>query len=462
MTRFLFYAAVLCLLITGCSKVPPADDYTVSCTVANRIDAQVAWRQGICEDVESSQFIQCIIASELSADAAIQVALLNNPKIQATFEELGISRGHLIEAGLLSNPSFEIEVRYPHTKGLHTNIEYLITSSLLDIFLIPLRTRLATTEFEQTKLRVSNEILNLAFDVRETYYELLTEEQKIVYLQDIVDITGIITDLFVKQAAVGNINALEFELAQSRFFDVQLELQQSQTNIIRLREKLNRLLGFQNDPCLIIPKDIPNEINDTPYDLCALESIALQERLDLQIARFELTRMSQLLGLKDWWTYSNLRAGLAGEREPGGANLIGPGFSGDLPIFNYGQGARASLYAQWRQAQDHLAELEIRVLSQVREAYKLLMSYRKIIDNYKNQLLPMQSQILLSSDRLYNVMGLGVDKLLENKRQEMIANKNYLESINRFLMARVELDRALGGYLYKLLAQPDCASGDEL
>lgn len=459
MTRFTLCIFVLSFLASGCSKIPPADDHFVACTVANRIGSITEWRQCCCQDVQTLAFIEGAVANELTADMAIQIALLNNPKIQATFEQLGIAQADLLEAGLLSNPSFEVEIRYPHSCRLHTNIEYLLTSSLLDLFLIPLRTRLASTEFEQTKLRVSNEILNLAFEVRKTYYELIAEEKRVIYLQSIVGLTGIISDLFTKQNAVGNVNNLDFQLAQSRLLEAELEQEQSQIEVIHLREKLNRLLGFPKSLCLIVPKNLPEKIDYQEYDLCILETIALQERLDLQVARFEIARLSQMLGLKDWWTYTNLRAGLAGERELEGMNVIGPGISGKLPIFNYGQAARLRLFAQLRQAQGRLAELEIMVLSEVREAHKVLMNYLKVITNYKNRLLPMQSQISISSEELYNVMGLGVDKLLENKRQEVVANKNYTEGMKKFLVARVELDRALGGYLFKLLAQQECILG---
>lgn len=453
-----FYILLPGLLFTGCSKIPPVDDGFATCTIAKKINSQVEWRQGCCLDEQVQTFIRCAVANELTADSAIQIALLNNPKIQAIFEEIGIARADLVEAGLLSNPSFSIEVRYPHTKGLQTNIEYLITSSLLDIFLIPLRTRLAATEFEQTKLKVSNEILNLAFDVRETYYELVMEKKKIIYIQSVVELTSINSEIISKQIDVGNVNTLEFQLAQSRLLEVELELAKSQAEIIRLSEKLNRLLGFTEDICLILP-DYLDGIDYQEFDLCTLESIALEERLDLQIVRFEIARLGRMLGLKDWWTYTDLQGGLAGEKDPDGINLIGPGFSGKLPIFNYGQAARMRLFAQLRQAQDRLAALEIQVRSEVREAHKLLMSYLKIINDYQNRLLPMQGKISASSEKLYNVMGLGIDKLIENKRMEVVANQNYTESKKQYLVARVELDRALGGYLFRLLPQRECIQG---
>lgn len=457
--RLFYIFFFITIVVSGCVKTPIINDLNISNTVKDRIGSQVHWQQGYCQDEQVESFIQSILDNELTADASIQIALLNNPKIQAFFEEIGIAGADLIEAGLLSNPTFEIEIRYPHIRGLRTNIEYLITSSLLDIFLIPLRTRLAELEFEQTKLKVSNEILNLAFDVRETYYALATEKQRIKYIESVVELSSINNEIVSRQINVGNINALDFQLSQSMLLEAELELLKSQSVIIRLTEKLNRLLGFTENLCFIFPDDLSAEIDEQNFDLCALESIALDERLDLRVARFEISRFIRMLGLKEWWTYSKLNGGLAGERDPDGTNLLGPGFSGEIPIFNYGQAARMRLFAQLRQAQDHLAEMEIRVLSEVREAHTLLINYLKIIKDYRERILPMQSKISISSEELYNVMGLGIDKLIKNKRLEVVAKKYYIENIKEYLAAKVELDRALGGYLNRLLISRDCIQG---
>lgn len=453
---YICYFLLLGIFIAGCSKVPPVDDGSVSCIVANRVENAVEWRRGDCQDDDNQMLLQSLINRELNADTAIQIALLNNPRVQAIFEDLGIAHADLVAATLLSNPVFEVEIRYPHVKGLRTNIEYLLTTCLLDAFLIPLRTKLATTEFEQAKLRVSNEILDLAFDVRETYYELIAERQKIDYIRSIVELTSILGEISSRQLDIGNVNTLESQLARYRYLEANLELSQSLAEIGRLKEKLNRLLGLESDVCLILPQTIEEPFLDREFDLCALETIAIEERLDLQIARLELVRLGRMLGLKEGWTYTNLQGGLAGERDTDGTNVIGPGIAGEVPIFNYGQAARARLFSELRQAQDRLAELEIRVRSKVREAHNVLRSYLEIVNDYRENLLPMQEKISASSEELYNVMGLGVDKLLENKRLEIVAIKNYTEMFKKYLVAKVELDRALGGYLYKFLMQREC------
>lgn len=201
----------------------------------------------------------------------------------------------------------------------------------------------------------------------------------------------------------------------------------------------------------MISEDLP-EIDYEGLPIDRLECVAFRERLDLQVARFEVLRLSRKLGIKQWWVYTNGRIGIGGERDPDGLNTLGPAFSGEIPIFNYGQAARLRLHAELRQAQDELTTLEIQILSEVREAHKLLMNNLDIINDYRAQIIPLQSKILESSEELYNVMGLGVDRLLENKRQELQAYSNYILSLRNYWMARVQLDRALGGKLYKVFS----------
>jgi outer membrane protein, heavy metal efflux system len=455
-------AFLLSLCMSGCTRMPRGGEEQVEGIVQGRIDKEVHWNRDYYEDPRVTAYIQDLTSQTLTPDAAVQIALLNNPQIQATFEELGIAQADLVEAGLFSNPVFEVEVRFPPVKRLKTNIEYLVTATFLDIFLVPLRVRLASTEFEQAKLRVANEILDLAFDVRETYYELLAEQQKLKYTQAIVELTSIHGEIALRQHIISNVNQLDFQQIQARFLEAKLEIAKSQAEIIRLREELNRLLGLSEDICLLLPEQLPEEIDYQGFDLCALESLALQERLDVQVARFEVVRFMRMLRLKDWWTYTNLQTGLAGERDAdGGINKMGPGFSGEIPIFNYGQAARMRIFSELRQSQDRLAALEIQVLSEVREAHKLLMNHLGIIRDYRVDILPMQSKIINSSEELYNVMGLGVDRLLENKRQQLEAYRNYLESLKDYWVDRVHLDRALGGYFFRLLLpSEDCIEGD--
>lgn len=441
----------LSLLIAGCSRIPPVDNGFVSCTVANRIGSQAEWRQGYCQDEHVRSFIEYAVSTELTADSAIQIALLNNPKIQATFEELGIAHADLVEAGLLSNPIFDFTARFPNKGGFKTDIEYSITASFLDLFLVPLRKRIAAAEFEEAKFRVSNEILNLAFDVQEVYYKLQAAQSQLQYIEGIAEIASIQEEIASRQLAIKNIYKLDIQFIQATLLEAELEIDRVQAEIIHYREKLNKLLGFCVDTPLIIPSDLPH-LDYQGFPIECLEAIAFKERLDLQEARWEVIRISRILGIKQWWVYTEGRLGISSEVEPEGFTVFGPAISGAIPIFNWGQAARQRLHAELRQAQDRLAALEIQILAEVRESHKLLMRYLAAINKYRAGLLPLEGEILESSEELYNVMGLGVHRLLENKRQQLQVYRNYILSLRDYWITRVDLDRALGGNLHLLLS----------
>ena len=443
-------AAIVLCYISGCTKTQRSDDLYVSSAIERRLDKKVLWSKG-CTKEQIESRIQTLLQEELSIDDAVQISFLNNPHIQAIFEEIGISQADLVEAGLFSNPVFDLFVRYPDKKNFVTNIEYSITASFIDLFLIPLRVKVAKAELEQTTLRVTNEVLDLAFEVEQTYYQLQAARQELNYTRSIVELSSIQSEIATRQRDIANINSLDFQQTQSRFLQSKLEITTIENEIIRLKEKLNKLLGFSGDIEWAIPNELP-EIDYQGLPIESLESVSLRERLDLQIARFEVLRLSRMLGIKQWWVYTKGYVGIGGERDPDGLNTLGPAFSGEIPIFNYGQGARLRLQAELRQAHDELATLEIRILSEVREAHKLLMNNLEVIKDYRDQIIPLQNKILASSEELYNVMGLGIDHLLEAKREELLVYSKYVLSLRNYWMARVQLDRALGGKLYKVFA----------
>lgn len=426
-----------------------SDDLLVSSSIERRLGKTVHWDKGWPLDEQVKCRICSLLQQELTVDAAVQIALLNNPHTQAIFEEIGVSQADLVEAGLFSNPIFDLAIRYPDKKKLLPDIDYSIVASFIDLFLIPLRVKVAKSELAQTTLRVTNEILDLAFEVEQTYYELQAAQIEHGYTRSIEEVTGIHREIASRQKSIDNINSLDFQQVEYRFLEAKLESARMESEIIRLKEKLNKLLGFCGDIQWTISNELP-EIDYQGLPIDHLECVAFRERLDLQAARFEILRLSRKLGIKQWWVYTDGRIGISGERDPDGLNTLGPAFSGEIPIFNYGQAARHRLRAQLRQAQDELAALEIRILSEVREAHKLLMNNLEIINDYQARIIPLQNKILESSEGLYNVMGIGINRLLENKREEMQANSKYIVSLRNYWMARVQLDRALGGNLYKI------------
>src|ERR1035437_7898092 len=99
--------AALGVLLAGCASVPSRGGFDqVQQATTQRLGQKVQWNQGTEDDKAVTQAVQSLLHRPLTADDAVQIALLNNRRLQATYEELGVAQANLVQAGLLKNPRF--------------------------------------------------------------------------------------------------------------------------------------------------------------------------------------------------------------------------------------------------------------------------------------------------------------------------------------------------------------------
>lgn len=434
MPRILTSVLGCCLAcLTACCTLPDTDDCFVEAVVRERLD--------LCEDI--------LIQQPLSVESAVQLALLNNPRIQALFEEIGIAQADLIEAGLLSNPIFEAIVRYPDRSGFMTNPEYSLIQNFVDLLLLPIRKKIAAAEYEKVKYSVAHAVLTTAFEVQKVYYSLVAAQMKRDLLKNIVELAEIANEIAIAQRNQGNVNALALQIRTSEYLRRLGEIGEAEAEIIHQRESLNKLLGLAySDICMAVPSSLPDITSEEPNFDC-LEQVAFEERLDLQAAKWEVVRYNRMFPTVQWWTFTNLAVGVSSTREPsrGSPWTTGPALTGAIPIFNYGQGARKRLWAQFRQASQRLAALEIDAYAEVREARDTLLVYREQILLYKNQIIPKQQEVVNSTEELYNIMSAGIYELLDAKRIEFTTTLDYQMMLKNYWLAKVALNEAVGGVI---------------
>ena len=149
------YVFALFVLLTGCATFDQRAGFSeVSAVVKERSGMGVVWNLGTELDAQTAQDVRALLDDELTADAAVQVALLNNRNLQAIYAELGVSQADLVQAGLLRNPIFDILVQFP-LSGEPVNLELTTAINFLGIFYMPLRKRVAAARFEEAKLQVT-------------------------------------------------------------------------------------------------------------------------------------------------------------------------------------------------------------------------------------------------------------------------------------------------------------------
>lgn len=440
--------SAMALLAGGCAT-PKLSLDRVQETVAERTGKRVHWNRGGAEDAQIQQSVQALLAQKLTAERAVQIALLNNRELQARFEEIGIAQADLIEAGLLKNPSFAASFRFPNTSPSGTNIEYSIAQDFLDLLLVPLRKRIATAQLLQTETRIASDVLQLAADVKAAFYTAQARDQLLGRLRVVTETNETAAEFTKRLHDAGNTSDLELANQQGSYEQSRLEVAQTELQLRRDRERLNRLLGLWGPQTNWTMSDHLPELPSTEVSLQHLESRAIAQRLDLQARRMQLDLIGQTLLLRTRTRYApaGINIGVDTEREPDGQRVTGPTLDLELPIFNQGQGEIARLTAQYRQAQQELAALAVNARSEVREARDQLVAARDLTSYIGKRLLPTQQQALNLSLQQYNYMLKGAYDLLIAKQNEVAAERSYIEAWRDYWIARAELERAVGGSL---------------
>ncbi|MGD8654317.1 MAG: hypothetical protein PVF92_19670, partial [Desulfobacterales bacterium] len=91
--RYLMLFLALVLFAAGCAQIPKEAGFNeVQGLVEERVDYRLEWNQETEADRDVEKAIEQLLQNELTPEAAVQIALLNNRNLQAVYEDLGITQ----------------------------------------------------------------------------------------------------------------------------------------------------------------------------------------------------------------------------------------------------------------------------------------------------------------------------------------------------------------------------------
>ncbi|MBI3829004.1 MAG: TolC family protein [Planctomycetes bacterium] len=452
---------LVCGALPGCGGRRAAVGFhDVQEQVGAEIGKELQW-EGAPASANAQEAVEPLLQQkELSIDAAVQIALLKNPSLQAVFEELGIAEADVMEAGVPKNPVLGASVRFPDRGPAGANNELTIAFNFIDLLLIPMRKRIEGLRFDAAKTRVVFAVLNLATDVKRAYYELQGAQARLRVKKDQLLGAEAASEFTQKLLKAGNASELEALPRIAAYQHAKLEAARDELELAGLREKLSRLLGVA---CARIQEKIPDGLPELPEhdawgESTALEARAVANRLDLQAQRRDMEIVEQARALRHWGVFTAVELGASTERDPDGVRVTGPTLQMELPVFNRGQADRARLLAQYRQSRDRLAALELEVRSEVREALAKLNAARGALEAYRTEIGPLHARLVELAQERYNNMTLGALDLLAAKQEQLSAQAEQVEALRDYWIHRVELERAVGGRLQSVPAQTPAAA----
>jgi len=442
----MIYRSLLAFLIVlqACAPLTPTKPFDqVKTMIKDRTGNEIFWYQESPDTTRIRAHIHNLLRGTLSLNDAVEVAILNNPTLQAHYEDLGIGQADIVQAGLFTNPAFSFERRF---KGLAADAE--ITQNLLSVFLIPLRMKVRTADLEAIQQRLTQLIINHIAKVKKAYFSLQASYQLFEMQQHIVKALEASYEAKMNLFNAGNLRDLDVKVEQTLLAQGRTDLSQSGQQIIQERERLNILMGaWGEETDWKIEKRLPELPNDK-ITLENLESCAVGQRSDLLGARKNLESLAAQVGIARYQAMiPGLDATVHFEREIEGTDSHGPSVGLPLPLFNWGNAASAAARALFTKALQRYQAQAIEIRSDVRLAYAQMTGARTRAKYFASAILPLQQRMLEETQLLYNAMTVGVFQLLQAKQAQIVAGRSYISELKDFWIARMQLEQVVGGSL---------------
>ena len=453
--RALVLALLSVSLLGGCASFSKDGGFSgVQSATQAHIQQDVVWARDAATRAQSRARIDRLLEKPLSADDAVQIALLNNPGLQAAFNTLGIAEADLVAAQRLPNPGFAIgrltrgdEVEWE--RSLHFNLARLLT--------MPMRTEIEQRLFEQTRRQLVLNVLRLAADTRKAWVIAVTAHQSAQYQRQAMDAAEAGADLASRMAKVGNWSKLRQAREHAFYADAALAVARAEGARLQARERLVRLMGLDSADQLKLPDRLP----DLPESLPVLKNIeqqAMDSRLDLQVTKLQVEALAKSLGLTRSTRLINvLEIGAVNNSSNEAPTQRGYEISFELPLFDWGQSRVVAAESRYRQALERAREVAVNARSEVREAHAMQQGQYAIARHLRDEVVPLKKRISEENVLRYNGMLIGVFELLADARSQIASVNAAIEAQRDYWLAEADLQMALVG-TPGMMAAPQASS----
>ena len=434
----------LALALAGCASFTSDGGIdAVSAMTAARIGQDLRLpRHGEADGLAQAELAE-LLKQPLSADNAVRVALLNNRGLRASLAQLGIAEADLVQAGRMANPSIGFSRM---SGGGETEIERSVMFDLVGLLTIPLRRDIESRRFEGAKLVAASDAVRLAADTRKAWFNAVAAAQSVRYAEQVREAAQASAELAARMAKVGNLSALDQAREQAFSAEASAQLARARHKATATREQLTRLMGLWGaDTAFRLPERLP-DLPGAPRDAANIESLAMEQRLDVQLAKLNAAATARALGLSKASGFVNvLDAGYVNSSKSGSPRENGYEIELALPLFDWGGARVARAEATYMQSVHRTADTAITARSQVREAYSAYRTSYDLARHYRDEIVPLRKKISEETLLRYNGMLMSVFELLADARAQINGVNAAIEAQRDYWLADTELQAAIHG-----------------
>lgn len=383
----------------------------------------------------------------LSSDKAVRAAVLNNKGLQADLAEIGISSAEMWQQTMLVNPVVSVGITSSAAVSI---IESTIVGNLLALITREKRVAIAEAQFRSAQHRAAESLLRLAFETERAWIRTVSAKETVSYLLQAQTASDASSDLAKELGRTGAFNKAAQAREHAVFAEITGQLSEARINERSAREELNRLMGaWGDDIAYKLPGALPRLPAKTRVS-AGIEREALQKRVDLLIAKYELEAVARQHKLTDatrYLTDLGVLGGLEVEKADGEPASIGTRVELDIaiPVFDSGKARLRKAEFAYMLAANKLAEKAVNIRSEARGAYDKYRSTYELARHYRDKVVPLREVIKQEVLLEYNGMISSTFELLADTRAATSALLMSVNAKQNFWLAEVDLRSAIHG-----------------
>ena len=387
--------------------------------------------------------ISTLLSATLSSDSVVEITVLNHPRLRVALADLGIAEADLVQAGRIRNPGFS----FGRLSGNgEVEIDRAIMFDLSGLLSMPLRRAIEERRFAQTQLQTALHIVRLATDTRRAYFQAVAAQQSLVYMKQVDQAAQASSELAERMSKAGNWGKLEQARELAFRHEVAVQLARAEHNVNATHERLVRLLGLgDSHQALKLPERLP----DLPAALKRIDEIetqALAQRLDVQVAKLDTESTAKSLGLTRATRFVNaFEVGYQNKSASNASLAEGYQVEFSLPLFDWGQARVRRAESVYMRSFYRAADVAIQARSEAREGYGSYRTNFDIARQYRDEIIPARKRISDEVLLRYNGMLSSVFELLADARAQITSINLAIDAQRDFWIAESELNFVVNG-----------------
>lgn len=437
------------LLLSACASTAIDDNFgELDRFSLDAVGVGPQWLRDEAERDAQALRVDALLAEPLGPDAAVRIALGYSPAFQVVLAEAAAMSADATQSARLPNPVFAFE-RLVRSGGGERELEIgqALSLSLLDVLLLPARAGQAERRQNEVRLQAATALVGAATAAREAWVRAVAAAQLARQSDAFRAAAETAAELARRMEANGSFSRLQRARQQALYADAAANQIRARQEALAAREALARVLGLtpRQASRLRVPGELP-PVPEVARDEASVGQAAFDARLDIRLARAELDRTAHTLGLtRVTSVIDGLHLGVMRNRETGAPIQRGFEIELPLPLFDFGDAARAGARARYLAAFNRSVQAGRAAASELRERYHAYRSTHDLARHYRDEVVPLRRSITDEMVLRYNGMLSSVFDLLADGQAQLAAEMQAVAAARDFWLADAALQAALIG-----------------